>query len=63
MSPGGVFRRGLPDYNSPVFLKECVFDYKGEILADLGYGGSVIYDKQGSNIKAIFLGNDGGPHI
>ena len=62
LKPNGVFRLSLPDYNSSALLSDCVFDDKGNILADLSSGSSVIYDKKNGGLKVLNSENDS-PHL
>jgi hypothetical protein len=41
MSPRGIFRLSVPDYNSPLLKKRSVYDANGVILCDLAMGGTV----------------------
>ena len=62
LKPNGIFRLSLPDYNSPALLGDCVFDDKGNILADLSSGSSIIYDKNIPGLRVLNSEN-GGPHL
>ena len=62
LKQNGIFRLSLPDYNSPALLVDCVFDHKGNILADVSSGSSVIYDKNIPGLRVLNLEN-GGPHL
>jgi SAM-dependent methyltransferase len=62
LSPGGVFRLSLPDYNSPPLWADCIFDHNGNVIADISCGGSVIYDRSIPGKRVVFT-TDGGAHL
>jgi hypothetical protein len=41
MTPGGIFRLSLPDYNGPLLRSRSVYDCNGKILHDSSMGGAV----------------------
>jgi SAM-dependent methyltransferase len=42
LTPGGIFRLSLPDYNSPLLKSRSVYDSDGDVLFDAAMGGSVV---------------------
>jgi SAM-dependent methyltransferase len=61
LSPGGIFRLSLPDYNGPMLRRRSVFDSHGRILCDLAMGGAVTCAVN-EDIKVRFS-NGGDSHI
>jgi SAM-dependent methyltransferase len=47
LTPGGIFRLSLPDYNSPLLKGRSVYDSDGNVLFDAAMGGSVVGKKDG----------------
>lgn len=62
LKPNGIFRLSLPDYNSPALFCDCVYDYKGNVLADLSSGSTIIYDRKSQCLRVLHSEN-GGPHL
>jgi SAM-dependent methyltransferase len=57
LSPSGVFRLSVPDYRSPLLKKRSVYNYRGEVIADVRMGGNVQYDAASGNCLPVYLTN------
>jgi len=53
LTPGGIFRLSLPDYNSPLLKSRSVYDADGNVLFDAAMGGSVV-GKMNGGIEVKF---------
>ena len=54
LKPGCLFRLSMPDYQSTRHMQRCVYDFKGNIIADVSMGGVAYGDYGGNEIKVKF---------
>ena len=61
--PGkGVFRMSVPDYMSPLLRRRSVYNFEGEVIADLMTSTEVRYDHKNTEVKIIKT-KDGNAHL
>jgi hypothetical protein len=62
LSPGGIFRLSVPDYNSPLLRARSVYDANGNLLYDVAMGGTLRSHMNGEGIK-VELPPGGDTHL